>query len=199
MRRRASIVLGLAWAGCVTGGMAALWRYGMTPAAAAAAPVTWPASAREAASDKPTLLVFLHPKCPCSRTTVSELADILARRKDQPRVRVAMLRPGAMEPGWEQTSLWRNAAALPGAELKPDLDGTLAKQFGAVTSGQILLYAPSGQLVFNGGITAGRGHAGDNAGRRALVAALESISASSRPLADTPSPVFGCELFNAGQ
>ena len=45
-------------------------------------------------------------------------------------------------------------------------------RFGSATSGQTLLYDGDGALRFSGGITGSRSHAGDNAGRRSLVALL---------------------------
>jgi hypothetical protein len=61
-----------------------------------------------------------------------------------------------------------------------------------VTSGQVLLYDVSGRLVFRGGITAGRGHAGDNVGRDNVVAFLlhDTVPAES-------TPVFGCSIDDA--
>ena len=53
------------------------------------------------------------------------------------------------------------------------------------------LYDAGGQLRFSGGITPARGHAGDNAGRSAIVALVES--ASSAPV---ETPVFGCSLLD---
>jgi hypothetical protein len=44
-------------------------------------------------------------------------------------------------------------------------------------------------LLFAGGITAARGHAGDNAGR----SAIETLLAGGRPGYDR-TPVFGCPI-----
>jgi len=60
---------------------------------------------------------------------------------------------------------------------------------GAETSGYVLLYDRSGQLRFRGGITAGRGHAGDNAGEDAVVALV-----TGRPASRQQTPVYGCSL-----
>ena len=99
--------------------------------------------------------------------------------------------PKGHEDGWEQTDFWRTAAGLPGVTVVRDDDGRVAKQFGAATSGQTLLYDASGVLVFSGGITGARAHAGDNLGRRSLVALL-----NQEPAARTGTNVFGCPLFH---
>ena len=53
-----------------------------------------------------------------------------------------------------------------------------------------MFYDARGALLFSGGITGARGHAGDNAGRRAIVALLNRSPARSRA-----TNVFGCSLF----
>jgi hypothetical protein len=86
--------------------------------------------------------------------------------------------------------LWRDAAAIPGVHPIEDIDGGEIRKFGAATSGQVLLYDASGRLQFNGGITASRGHAGDNDGRDAVASLLRSGRA---PL--HTAFVFGCSLL----
>ena len=71
-----------------------------------------------------------------------------------------------------------------------DRDGPVARAFGASTSGQTLLYDAAARLVFNGGITAARGHSGSNDGRDALVALLNAAVPRRRT-----TPVFGCSLL----
>jgi hypothetical protein len=87
--------------------------------------------------------------------------------------------------------LWGTASALPNVTVLRDDDGVEAARFGAVTSGQTLLYDANGELIFSGGITGARGHAGDNAGRRALIALLEHKEPFHRL-----TSVFGCSLFS---
>jgi hypothetical protein len=72
-----------------------------------------------------------------------------------------------------------------------DLNGALARRFGAETSGYVLLYDAGGRLLFRGGITAGRGHAGDNAGMSAVVALVRGESISQ-----AQTPVYGCSLLS---
>jgi hypothetical protein len=53
-----------------------------------------------------------------------------------------------------------------------------------------MLYDADGVLLFTGGITGARAHAGDNAGRQALVALLNEMKPNGRT-----ATVFGCSLF----
>jgi len=115
----------------------------------------------------------------------------MARAGDRLTADVLFVTPPGASGGWEATDLWRGAAAIPGVTVVDDLDGVEARRFGALTSGQVLLYDAGGQLRFSGGITPARGHAGDNAGRSAIVALVES--ASSAPV---ETPVFGCSLLD---
>jgi hypothetical protein len=70
-----------------------------------------------------------------------------------------------------------------------DERGAQAHVFGALVSGQTMLYRATGSLWFSGGITAARGHEGDNPGRTALTSML------SGERTDTiRTPVFGCYL-----
>ena len=75
--------------------------------------------------------------------------------------------------------------------VRVDPEGVEARRFGSQTSGQIMLYDADGQLLFSGGITAARGHSGDNAGRNAILSLLTSGSSEQRG-----TPVFGCPLFS---
>jgi hypothetical protein len=187
-------LLGAIWLGAAASGLWVLWRYDNTPGEAARAPKQWPARTTLAqATDRPTLVMLAHPHCTCTRASIGELAEAIARARTPPRTYVLFMTPTGFREGWEQTELWRTAAGLPGVTVVRDDDGRAARQFGAVTSGQALLYDLNGVLVFSGGITGARAHPGDNVGRQSLVALLNRASAAS-----SGTSVFGCPLFHAG-
>jgi hypothetical protein len=175
----------------VISGLGLVWKYENRPGSEANPPHDWPIhSTLVAASDRPTLLFVAHPQCTCTRASIDELAEALARAPQHPRTYVLFLRPAVFEPGWAQTDLWRSAAALPNVTVVRDDDGIEARRFGVETSGQTLLYDRDGSLIFSGGITGSRGHAGENAGELALVALLTHGRADR-----TGTSVFGCPLF----
>ena len=180
----------LVWLLVVTTGLGKLWAYAETPGPAARASAVWPAATRLARDvHRPTLLVFAHPQCPCSRATIGELALLMTHVQDRVMAFVIFYRPLTEEAGWEQTDLWRSAAAIPGVHVVADDNGADAAVFDAATSGQTMLYDAGGRLMFSGGMTGARGHSGDNAGRTALTALInDGRSATSR------TPVFGCLL-----
>lgn len=184
-------LLGCAWLVAAVLGLRVLWAYAGRPGEAAPPPGAWPA-ATALTSDRarPTLMMFVHPMCPCSRASVDELARVMSRTGDRVSVRVIAIRPGGAPESWEDSTLVRAVRALPGVELVFDRSGAEAERFGARTSGHVVLYDPGGTLLYSGGITAARGHAGDNDGEDAIVALVNRGP-------ETPAgnaAVFGCPL-----
>ena len=180
------------WLAGAVAGLWVLWSYENTPGDAAKSGQTWPAETQLARSlDRPTLVLLAHPQCTCTRASLAELAEVLGRSRNAPRTYVLFMKPTQFFEGWEKTDLWRTASALPNVTVVRDDDGLEAERFGAVTSGQTLLYDAGGELIFSGGITGARGHAGDNAGRAALIAILDRKEPSRRV-----TSVFGCSLFS---
>ncbi|HZL72329.1 MAG TPA: hypothetical protein VFC86_07705 [Planctomycetota bacterium] len=182
-----------AWAALVAGGVWLLAAYANAPGPSTGAASEWAAGGALGRDPvRPTLLMFLHPLCPCSRASVEELNTLLARAPVKPAVKAVFIRPAGAADGWERQGLWRSAADIPGVETLADPEGAEALRFGIRTSGHVLLYAPGGALLFSGGITSARGHSGDNAG---LDRVLERLRDPSLPPA--VGPVFGCLLFSA--
>jgi hypothetical protein len=131
----------------------------------------------------------MHPKCPCSSATLTELNRIVARARGELTVTVAFYSPSSEPEGWGRTSLRDEAAAIPGVRVVDDPDGREAALFGAVNSGHVVLYAPNSRLLFHGGITASRAHEGDNLGEDSVVAAINGAAPTA-----TTTPTYGCEL-----
>lgn len=170
--------------------MGVLWRYSNTPGHAASPPAGWPSDVSvKPKKGRSTLLMFAHPNCPCSRASIGELAIIMARSSEKLDAHVFFYYPVHESSAWARTDLWDSAKSIPGVHVIEDAGGTLALRFGAFTSGQTLLYNPDGRLVFNGGITAARGHSGDNNGRHAILALLQRGTQER-----SVTPVFGCSL-----
>jgi hypothetical protein len=168
-----------------------LWAYDNRPGKNAAAPARWPSETRlDASHDAPTLVFVAHPQCTCTEASLDELAEILARAQTHPRTYVLFLKPSTVDAEWVQTALWKRAAALPNVTVLRDDEGIEARRFGVETSGQTFLYDSTGTLIFTGGITGSRGHAGENAGELSLVALLSQRTPERRN-----TSVFGCPLF----
>lgn len=180
----------LLWSAGIACGVAYTLVYQFTPTESAVVANHWPtASSCKLALDRPTLVMFVHPRCPCSRASLHELAILMTRFPRSLDVQLLFIKPPAVATDWTCTDLWAEAAEIPGVVQRIDDEGTEQHRFGARVSGEVFVYLPSGNLLFHGGITAGRGHEGDNAGR----ATLESLLLQDEH-AVCVMPVFGCEL-----
>lgn len=179
------------WLVSVGTGLAWLMAYDNTPGTPAHAPSRWPAGSalvRDGAG--PTLIMMAHPRCDCTRASIGELAELLARSPQRPRTYVVFIRPGGVESDWERTGTFDQATKIAGVTVVRDDHGDEADRFGVVTSGQTLLYDRDGRLAYSGGITGARGRTGDNVGRAMVL----DLLAGATPARAT-SQVFGCSLF----
>src|SRR5258706_6294995 len=187
----AAVVL---WAPAVAFGINVLWKYSTTPGHPGTPPSDWPPSAPiERVNGRATLVLFAHPQCECTKATLGELAIIMVHAPGQVDADVFFYLPGRETSEWARTDLWRSAAAIPGVRVHEDREAATAQTFGAFTSGQTLLYDAYGRLLFKGGITAFRGHSGDNAGRGALAALLQGETPRQN-IFPGMTPVLGCSL-----
>ena len=136
-------------------------------------------------------MVLLHPECPCSAATVTELAAILSQSGGRLQADVVFADYDEIPTRPEASALWREASRLPGVSVRKDSDGSEIRRFAALTSGETRLYSPTGELLFQGGITAARGHVGDNPGQAAVIACVAGRQSASAPRS---TPAFGCAL-----
>lgn len=181
------------WLAALALGQRWLMSYEAAPGKAGAPLADWPqGTPLRRSTEQATLLVFVHPHCPCTRASLDVLEWALARSAGQVDAWAIFVCPPGAEAGWEQTSSWRRAAAIPGLSCGIDDDGREARRFGAETSGFVVVYDAHGRLVFRGGITAGRGQAGEGAARHALLDCLRGEG----PPPTRDWPVFGCPLLD---
>jgi len=179
-------VVGIAW------GLQKIESYASTPGAELAAPGQWPGSALVSPrSGRATLVMFIHPQCSCTRASLAELQAVLEKTHDSVAAWVVVLEPNGMNDEWTHSSTWKSAQAMSGVTVVMDRNGTEADRFGALTSGHTVLYSASGRLEFSGGITAARGHVGDNTGAQRVVSLVETGKADSNS-----HEVFGCGLHD---
>jgi hypothetical protein len=173
--------------------MAVMTAYSYTAGEAAPAPLRWLKQDNpEQRHGRFTLLMFVHPKCPCSRASVRELERTLTACGDRVDAQVWLYRPESQPDKWAHTDLWTSVKSIPGVSMRIDPEGRDAAAFGARTSGYVLLYDAAGRLCFRGGITAGRGHEGESAGRQAI----EDLVHGGR-VRLTSAPVFGCGIVGS--
>lgn len=182
--------LGALWLAMVAVGLGALWSHATSPGATGSASLSWPANTALALHrDRFTLVMFAHPRCPCTRASIGELDRLMADCAGRIDAHVVFFKPPAADPAWNESGLPASAARIPGVRTHWDVQGVEAARFQAETSGDTLLFDPSGHLLFRGGITSARGHSGDNTGRDAIV---KLVGGGAPRLNFTP--VYGCSI-----
>ena len=178
------------WAALNVIGMGVLIRYSLTPGPSGVPPDVLPA-AYVAGGGSPafTLLMAVHPHCPCTQAALTELEAIMSRGSGRVKAYVFFVQPGGTSEAWATTSLWRRSQRMAGVHPVLDPGGREANALGALTSSSVALYDPTGHLVFHGGITGARGMVGPNSGEQAIVSVL-----SGHPGTVGRAPVYGCPL-----
>jgi len=140
-----------------------------------------------------TLVMFVHPQCPCTHASLEELNVIMTSEQARHAMAyVAFIKLSGTNDQWIHTYSWGRASEIPNVTRCVDYEGREAHRFGAKTSGDLFLYDPSGHLEFAGGITSARGEEGDNTGRQAVLGLLAGESVRWQDHA-----VFGCALFDS--
>lgn len=190
-----TVLLGAVWSLSLATGVRSLFSHETSPGIVGEVRACWPIFSKiPAPNERPVLVMVAHPRCPCTRASMYELAKIMARLQGKVAAYVLFLQPKALPLQWADTDVRRSAQRIPGVTVLSDIDGAEAQKFGAETSGHTFLYDRDGTLLFNGGITAARGHAGDNAGESVLISIVEK---QKSPIAATR--VFGCSLVDRKQ
>lgn len=193
--RRTALAASLAvWLGLAGVTHVVLTKYAFTPGPKSQGVSTWPSAAGlRHEPGKHSLVVFIHPRCPCSRATMTELEQIVEHHGPAVALSVVFIthpdRGLTIDP--RSDPLWLRASALRGATVLVDPDAKLASLFGALTSGHSFLFGPDDRLEFEGGLTSARGHEGRSAGTDAACALLRGEIPMLRS-----APVFGCELVD---
>ena len=116
--RLLSVASVVAWVGAVAFGFGGLMWYENQPGASAVAAEQWPDSARlDFDATRWNLVVFLHPHCPCSQSTLTELAVLQSRVTQPLRMSLVFCKPEGAGTGWEKSRILDQAAALPNVSI----------------------------------------------------------------------------------
>jgi hypothetical protein len=194
MVKHSMFVLLAIWGLVVGSGLFFLEAYATLPGDAGSPPIRWPEDSLVRRNvHRSTLLFFVHPQCPCSRASVEELRYILSQCGNRVAAHAILLSPAHGAGSWGDSEIEQELAALPDIQIWHDSGGQKARRFGVETSGHVVLYDLQGRLTYSGGITAARGHTGDNVGRSAVI---DEILGIKRP--EPGIPVFGCPLSGFG-
>ena len=180
----------LFWVCLIVFGTKTLMTYENRAAAAGTSPAKWPAdSGIQRSASKFVLVMVVHPDCPCSKASLVELAELMARLDGKLAAFILFSKPEASEQEVRASELWNRAARIPGVHARYDGHALESVRFGGLISGQTMLYNPDGRLVFAGGLTRARGQEGYSMGTDAVI-----LKVSGNPNAPANTPVFGCSL-----
>ncbi len=139
--------------------------------------------------NKNLLIMGLHPKCPCSLSSIRQLEKLLTQSNHDPKSCVFIFfKPKNEEDLWVQGNLSRMAQRLKVQNII-DEGGDLLELLGIRTSGHTLIYSNSGRLKYSGGLTPSRGHEGTNSFSRAALDALRNETQTQ-----VEGLVFGCSI-----
>lgn len=178
------------WLGIISYGFSVLLDYEFKVNSKSTAIKSWPDNSQLKQDPRlDTLLIFVHPHCPCSRASMAELDRLLTSFHQKLHTIVIFSKPAGKDDTWLKSDLWTKAQSLPGATIYVDDENKEAKLFMTNTSGEILLFKNNGTLVYHGGITSSRGHEGDSHGK-----ALISNYLKTGHVPGEEGQAFGCSL-----
>ena len=185
------------WCTSIAIGFAFLFAHDSKPGLQFASPSLWPSDVEfDRPMDVSTLLIFVHPQCPCTFASLAELERVVGQSGSSLETIVILNAPAEKLEEWMQTAVANRAKGISGAKIVVDGDGKLSAKFRVTVSGQCLLYSPNGQLLFQGGLTASRGHEGESLGQSILIHMIahpEPDALSNQQVREVP--VYGCELI----
>ena len=131
-----------------------------------------------------TCVMIVHPDCPCTRSSLAALREIVARYDDTVEFRIVMV---SDEPDLDSPN-FKAAVRIPEAALTWVSSEKADELYDSHTSGQTFILDSSGGIVFSGGITPGRG----TDKPEFALQLFESVLAG-KPVREF-SPVYGCAL-----
>jgi hypothetical protein len=182
--------LTLCWSAATALGFFLLERYKATPGQQATSNESWPAdSVIQPEPGSYNFVLAINSHCPCSRATVTELAQILQGHERDVVLHALVYRPASFSEGWQDSALLADVKSISQARLTTDIDAREAERFGIYTSGGLVLFGPRGARLFQGGITQSRGHGGETAAHEAIRTRLLGVTSDLYV-----APVFGCPL-----
>ncbi len=111
--KKTLFVIGLAlWFAAAARGMKWISDYSLTPGEAGSPAAAWPAGEIRRGEGRHTLVVGLHPECPCSRATLAELDRVLVEAGDALEAVVIFDDTSILAPA-RNSALYQQAMRLP--------------------------------------------------------------------------------------
>lgn len=180
------------WLGAIGVGGFAMLNHAYSAGPAVEVDEQWPAGDTIPwTRSSPVVVMMVHPNCPCSVASMEQLDRLLAASPG--RVEAFAVFRSSTTPN-QRGAVRRHAERIPGLRVIDDVNGRVASLFDARTSGETFMFGTDGALLFHGGLTPSRGHAGAGTGHDALLAILHG-----RTPAVSSAPAFGCSISSGGE
>ena len=108
---RIATLVACLWFIATAAGLRQLWGYANRAGASGLASPQWPKESRLTLDAKhATLVMFVHPMCPCSKASAEELARVMARCESNLAVQVVAMQPMDAPEDWGQSRLLQQVA-----------------------------------------------------------------------------------------
>ncbi len=143
---------------------------------------------READPGRWTLIMVVHPDCPCTKASLRNLEAILDATRLPIRAEIVAAVPAAYDGPRKNLAF---ARGIPKSELTVLDEVRAVKRYGARTSGHLFVYDPDRRLVYSGGLTPARGAEDAMSSIRWFKALAQQGEVASI------APTFGCSLRSA--
>ncbi|MEM9364393.1 MAG: hypothetical protein AAGD07_00250 [Planctomycetota bacterium] len=137
------------------------------------------------------VVVAVHPRCPCTANTLDELQLAMVHADAPAALTFLVYQPESAPESWRGDYFARLRKRFDDATILRDRAGELSKSLDLHSSGAMVVTLGP-QVLFRGGITAGRSCRQDNLGALTLREFLDRGAVAN----SVETPVFGCELDN---
>ena len=170
--------------------------YSSTPGESSKWSEPWPEQSQlKFEPDKFNFVVFLHPECDCSKATLNQIEEIVKDAGSEKIHYLAVfLLPEKMRIAWGESDLLKRTRGIKNLQIYID-DQKEFQRFGVKTSGQTLIFGPSKDLLFSGGLTVARGHIGVSMGQDFVLSLFKGRDLAKNKIDKkiNLTPVFGCQ------
>ena len=128
----------IAWSVLVLLGYGCMVFYSTAPAKSAISLGAFPLESGLAKGRGLTLITFLHPRCPCSKASVSELQELLAQSRFPSNLTVyaVVSQPPGCAAEFTKGDILDSLSSIKNVHLVVDKNDLESQRFGAKTSGQ---------------------------------------------------------------
>lgn len=186
------------WLGMLGIGIGVIEHYANQPGPVGSEPAAHEPGTHEPRT-RPLARMYVHPRCPCSRASLLELAALMSSPQVVADLEIHFYRPADAPDDWASGRAWRLAQQIPRARILIDPEAARAHADGALTSGHLVIRTADGAIAYSGGITRSRGEQGHSPAHDRVLHLLGAERDShNEPALAQAAPatglVFGCRI-----